>query len=45
MLLQKGEKQKAIELLQTAMTTFKELNLAHEIEKTQKVLKKAEVLK
>jgi len=27
------------------MTTFKELNLAHEIEKTQKVLKNAEVLK
>jgi len=45
MVLQKGEKQKAIELLQTAMTTFKELNLAHEIEKTQKVLKNAEVLK
>jgi len=45
MLLQKREKQKAIELLQTAMTTFKELNLAHEIEKTQKVLKNAEVLK
>jgi len=45
LLLKKGEKQKAIELLQTAMTTFKELNLAHEIEKMQKVLKNAEVLK